>query len=161
MKLLLRSTLAAGVLLLLVLAVSGLNPYTPAPHTSAQATSFPAPTAQASDEPTAPGVEQIPAQPSCFTEAECSNGTTVFCFAGPGGSCQSGTESCSVAECSGTRGFVQCDSTKKVCPCDIGSCQPCQEPNGCTPGASCTTDTQCGAPCGTCEGGICVCLRIP
>lgn len=97
----------------------------------------------------------------CSASTTCSDGSTLSCTGE--GSCQQGSESCMLLDCSGTRKFVQCGSTKKVCGCDIGSCQPCQH-STCVPGASCTTQEECG-PCGSCEfdfgsTGSCLCIIL-
>ena len=97
----------------------------------------------------------------CSASTTCSIGSPLSCTGT--GSCQQGSESCTILDCNGTRNFVQCGSNKLTCACDIGSCKPCLHSTGCTPNAACTTQEECG-PCGSCEfgggsGGKCVCIR--
>lgn len=157
-KSLLRSAFAAAGLLVLAVTLLALITGTDARATDGTSPAAPAP--KAVEQPTEPGKGDVP-QISCLIDTTCADGSEIFCT-GPGSNCIRGTEPCTFFDCSGSRNYVQCGTTKKVCPCDIGRCKPCSHSTACTPGASCTTQEECG-PCGSCEFGegsvgSCVCL---
>jgi len=159
MKILLRSTLAVTCLFVLALALAalGTDPAAQADGESSLPTPTQAPVPPRVDLPPALQLEEPLTQAGCTASTTCSDGSMLSCTGGFGETCLESSESCTVADCSGSRNFVQCGATKQVCPCDTGGCVPCSNPNSCTPGAKCKTQDQCGV-CGGCLRGQCVCI---
>jgi|GEM_PF-3823862 len=159
MKILIRSTLVVICLFVLALtfAALGTNPAAVAGGEPGSTALSQAPIPPEVELPTALQPEDPVELAGCTASTTCSDGSMLSCSGGFGETCQESSEPCTVADCSGSRNFVQCGATKKVCPCDIGGCQPCVNPTGCNPGMRCTTHEQCG-PCGGCVNRVCICI---